>query len=595
MSQQKVKTPAKKVLTKGPKLEEAILSTMREISEAVGVTLGPGGCPILTERPEYGLPSSITKDGITVFRSLGYDDPVKHCIMEAARDAATRTASEAGDGTTSSAVLAESIVRRIYAYCKANPRVSPQKIVRRLEFIFKDTIEPTIRSLSRKVDFSTTEGKEILKSVAKISANGDEDLATAVMECFDIAGDHGNVTITEQSGPSSYEVEAVNGYPIGIGYEESCAKFYQKFLNDPGSQRVFLEKPIFLVYHGVINTVQTLLPLMQAIGSNWALFNEAESDKDLHNVVVIAAGFSETVLGTLAANFAMSDTINVFPLVAPKSPQINGQLYFLQDICAIANAKLFDPINRPLETARLEDLGPGLDSFECQRFRSTILGYADESVLVDKISEVEQLLRNPESELDKILLEERMAKLSGGIARLKVIGASTGELKEKRDRAEDAVCAVRGAIKYGCLPGGGWTLLKIGKVLPEIYLDDPIILNILGPALIEPFIRIMSNCGLKGPEINEALAPILNGIDAGLQTVYDASEHCHCDAFQEGILDSTPAVLESIRNSLSIAALLGTLGGVVVYKRDDAFERQDHLDTQEYLRNAGVNERDQRQ
>jgi len=156
-NQMKAKSPAKKILTKGPELEKIVLKTMREISNIVGATLGPGGNPVLTERPESGLPASITKDGVTVFKSLGYADPAAHTIMETARDASVRTASEAGDGTTNSAVLAESIVRKIYGFCNANPKMSPQKIVRHLERMFKDTIEPTIRALSHNVDSTTDE------------------------------------------------------------------------------------------------------------------------------------------------------------------------------------------------------------------------------------------------------------------------------------------------------------------------------------------------------------------------------------------------------------------------------------------------------
>src|ERR1700761_3717576 len=420
----KAKSPAKKILTKGPELEKIVLKTMREISNIVGATLGPGGNPVLTERPESGLPASITKDGVTVFKSLGYADPAAHTIMETARDASVRTASEAGDGTTNSAVLAESIVRKIYGFCNANPKMSPQKIVRHLERMFKDTIEPTIRALSHNVDSTTDEGQEILRNVARISANGDLDLANAVMECFMITGDQGNVTITESSGPSSYQVESVDGYPIPMGYEESCAKFYTKFINDPGTQQVILEKPRFLVYHGVITSIQSILHIMQTAGIAFGQWVEGKREDKIQNIVIVAVGFSETVLATLAANFVMPDNLNVFPLVAPKSPQMNGQLYYLEDICAMTGAVLFDQISRPLETATLNDLGPGVDSFECQRYRSTILGFADEALLQDKISEVEKQLENPESILDRILLEERMAKLSGGIARLRVIGAS---------------------------------------------------------------------------------------------------------------------------------------------------------------------------
>jgi chaperonin GroEL len=276
----------------------------------------------------------------------------------------------------------------------------------------------------------------------------------------------------------------------------------------------------------------------------------------------------------------------VFPLVAPKTPQINGQLYFLEDVCAVTGANLLDPLNRPLDKASLSDLGPGIVDFESYRFKSTILGMTNEDLIVELSDVIEQLLKNPESELDKMLLQERLAKVTGGIARLRVIGASSGELKEKRDRAEDAVCAVRGAIKYGCLPGGGWTLLKIMHSLQE-FEEDSIVTEILGPALYEPVDRLLSNSGLNDQEKSQVIKPIVEAIETGRSPlVFDALEMKHVDAMEMGILDSTPAVMEALRNSLSIASLLGTLGGAIVFGRDSEFERSEAVSTANYIRDT---------
>lgn len=594
MTHQKVKSVAKEVTVKGNKLEKTVLNTMKLISEIVGVTLGPGGQPVIVERFESGIPSSVTKDGVSVFKALGFNDATAHCIMETARDAAMRTASEAGDGTTTATILAEAVVRKISEYCKTHPRVSPQKVVRHLESVFKNTIEPEIKSISQKIEFHTPEGRKTLKAVAKISANGDEELAEKVLECFDVVGDQGNVTISELSGPSSYEVEKIEGYPIYMGYEESCGKFYQKFINDSGMQRTFMENCYFVVYHGIITEIQSLLPLINKIGSQWNNYLEKVEgyDLDRHNVVVVATGFSENVLGQLAINFANPNTINVFPLIAPKSQQINGQLFFLEDVAAFTGATILDPLNKPLDTAEIEHLGPGVTTFEAYRYRSTILGFADENILMDLAANVTAHLDNPESELDLLLTQERLGKLTGGIARLKVIGPSSGELKEKRDRAEDAVCAVKGAIKAGCLPGGGWTLLKL--IYDMSSSNDEVIEEVLAPALIEPVVRLLTNCGLRDNEVGEVVNEVVDGIKNGKYTVYNAAEHQHVDAFESGILDSTPAVLEAIRNSLSIAALLGTLGGAIVFARDLQLERQEASDTQEFLRNAHINEANER-
>jgi chaperonin GroEL len=591
MDTQKVKSVAKAVVPRGARLAKLTLETMRTVSEIVGGTLGPGGCPVLIERQEQNLPPMITKDGVTVFRSLGLEDPTAHCIMEAARDASVKTANEAGDGTTTATVLSEAIVRRTYEFCNKNPHVSPQKVTRRLERAFKEVIEPTVRSLSIHPDSSTEHGKQMLFNVARISANGDSELAKAVMECYEVVGDEGNVTIVESNGPSHYEVERINGYPVPMGYEDCAGKFYQKFVTDQGRQTARYERPVFVCYHGRINEIQTAVMLMTKIADAW------QKENHEHNVVLVATGFSETVLANLAFNQENAGTVNVFPLLAPPSPMANGQLDFLLDVCAVSGAKLLDPLNAPLETADLDVLGHDVSLFEASRFRSIIFPKEglegelapNENNVAVRVADLQAQLQSAASGLEAAFLNERIGKLTGGIAKLTVVGSSTGELREKRDRAEDAVCAVRGALKNGCLPGGGWGLLKIRERLSASTDPvDAILDDVLIPALKEPVTRILSNVGFNTDEQRDILSPIYENLfdpDGAVNPLtYDAFEHKHVRAYDVGLLDSTPAVLEAIRNSISIASLLGTLGGTVVYKRDITLERSEAEHASNYLR-----------
>lgn len=616
MQYQKVQSVAKRIQTQGDALDKVVLDTMQTISEAVGATLGPGGRQVLIERQEHNLPPMITKDGVTVFRSLGFRNPAAHCVMEAARDASVRTASEAGDGTTTATILAEVVVRLTKKYTKANPRVSPQRVVRRLEELFKTDIEPTIRRLSTKADMTTPGGRAMLQHVAKVSANGDMDLAAAVIECFDLVGDDGNVTIAESSGPSKYEVERIEGFPIHMGYEESAGKFYPKFVNDPGNQRVLLEKPVFVLYHGRIQDPQSLFLLMSKLG------NAFEQGQISPNIVLAATGFSESVIGWLSMMFAEPTALNVFPLLVPQSPFANGQFDFLQDLAAVTGGIVVDPTNFSFETVNLDHLGHA-SMFEAYRFRANVVGKPrDENHETDLLLRVDQLKTNlsrAESQLDAMHLQERIAKLTGGIARLKVIGVSNGELKEKRDRAEDAVCAVRGAIKHGCLPGGAWTLLYLREKLLMQFPGDEVVCQVLVPALFEPFKRLLENSGISAENNPEEFAAILTPIvervfpirrvgeprmvgetecvsdyERVTPLVYDALECKHVDPFEGGILDSTPAVLEAIRNSLSIASLLGTLGGTVVFERNAEVEKQEARDMANFQRDANRNEADER-
>jgi chaperonin GroEL len=614
---QKAKSAAKRVEVKGTKLDGLVLSTMKNISDAVGATLGPGGCPVLIERQEFNLPAMITKDGVTVMRSLGYQDPVQHSILEAARDAAVRTASEAGDGTTTATILAYAIVERLHLYCKDNPRVSPQRVVRKLEHVFRKVIEPLILSMATEAKLEDEVGRALLEAVAKVSANGDVDLAKAVMECFDLVGDAGNVTIAETSGSSHYEVEKINGYPVSTGLEDCCLRFAPDFINDSGAQRCVMTKPGVLLYHGRISSYASLIGIMQKVGI--AFMDPGEQEYKFPALLIVATGFSDDALTGLAVNFRDAHTMKAFPLTAPLTAEPGAQLQFLEDIAALTGATILDPTSVPIDQAQLLHLGKGVDTVEVQRWRSNILvserkedddeaatKFHDEreSRVLEREAAVTEQLKGAPSQYTAALIQERLAKLTGGIARLKVVGASNGELKEKRDRAEDAVCGVRGAIKHGCLPGGCWTLMKVADELEK--LNDPIINGTLLPALQVPFTKLLHNAGIIDPEEQAAIAaPIFKSIREPVKEgeelvfhpmVYDVLEGKHVDAYQGGVLDSVPAVLEAIRNALSIGSLMGTLGGTVVFLRDQELERYEARQTADYMRDDSnaTNEADER-
>lgn len=611
----KVKNNVPKIIvTKSAELTRVMLDTMARISAVVGVTLGPGGCPVILERQELGLPPTLTKDGVTVVKALGFADPVADALLELVRDASIRTANEAGDGTTTAIILADAIIRRINIYCSTNPQISPQFVVKSLMNTFRDIIEPCIKQLSIPVDSTTPEGRAKLKAVATISANGDAELADVVMQCLDMIGDEGNVTISEVSGPSEYRAQRIPGYPIGVGYEDSQRRFYPEFLNDMGAMRCVLTAPHFLLYHGQINTFSSLLPALVTISKEWEgklSGKNPECPLLSSNIVVVATGFSDSVLSDLAANFAAPDTINVVPMVTPRTAMAHSQHDLLLDLAAITGATIFDPLAKPLDKCGVGDVGPGIFAvneegllkngyFEIFRYRANVVGVAQgtkyEEHLVERIGQLQTQIANHDSKLDVALLRERLAKLSSGIARLIVSGASNGELKERRDRAEDAVCAVTGAIKHGCLPGGCWTLTYLQKHLDQLFPDNPMIEKILIPALQAPFITLLTNAGFNKEDIFNTMEKLLDScvFYPGDSGVFDVQNQEWVDAFKSGLLDSTPAVLEAVRNAMSIALILGTTGGAVVFGRDTELERQDAREALEFLRNVNVNEANNR-
>ena len=597
----KTKSASKSVLPRGQALEGLVLDTMKTIATIVGGTLGPGGHPVLIERQEANIPPIITKDGVTVFRSLGFDDATQHCIMEAARDASVLTAASAGDGTTTATILSEALVRSTNLYCKGNKGVSPHQVIRTVHKTYKDVLLPELERLAIPSPLDDPDGREILKKVATISGNGDTELADAVMQCYDTCGDDGNVTIAESSGPRGYEVEVLDGYPLPIGYEDSCAKFYPAFINDTANQKVVLENPIFVLYFGRINDVQTFINLMDRINEAW---NGGGGYLKTHNVCLVATGFSESVLGGLMTNWLHPTAINIFPLLLPPSPIPNGQRHMIDDLAAITYAKVFDPISSPLDGCVFEELGNlgmeedehgnqtdvwvpmGVSSLEVGRFRTTVIGRADDERVLERIDEVKASATAAESELDSLVIKERLAKLTGGIAKLRVIGGTNGDLKERRDRAEDAVCAVRGAIAHGSLVGGGWSLLRLHHLVSA--MKNPVLDAVLLPALMAPVKTLLSNVGIISPEEQEKVIKKLYESakkgDNQKAVVFNAQTGRFEGVFENGIFDSFPAVKESLENSISIASLLGTLGGTVVFKRDLTVERREARDAADFDR-----------
>lgn len=587
----KVKSVSKDMLPKGEPLKSLVQQTMKTIADLVGATLGPGGQPVLIERQDTGLPNLVTKDGVTVFRGMGFKNPTAHALMETARDAAIRTATEAGDGTTTATVLSEALVRLTNEYSEGNAKVSPQKIVRRIETVFRQNLEPFLKLQSSRFQVAARSEEEaerqrckaVQRAVVSCSTNGDTELTDAVMECFRLTGDEGNVTILERSGPSKYVIEPLRGYPLTVGYEESCKRFFSAFINDQALARACLERPRFILYFGGLAEIQPLLSLIQTVQER------GTADGMPTNFVLMATGFGESLIADLAANWGQS-SIKIFPLLIPKSISTNGEAQILQDIQALTGATIFDPLQNPIENGTVDQLGNALDSFEALRYRSNIIGRSDEDLLLARIEEVRVQLSQPESEYDRLMIQERLAKLTGGIAKLTVFGPSSAETREKRDRAEDAVCALRGALKYGVLPGGGWGLTACIIYLKATFPDDDVVNEVLVPALAAPVERLMRNAGYNDDEVVLRLEKLAEAVNVGDPIVWDGVSDTFRDATESGIMDSLPAVVEALRNSISIATLLGTLGGTIVFPRDEDVEREESRDAYHFLKNSNVSE-----
>lgn len=588
MSFRKAKTAPKIFEIDAQTLKKIVLRTMGRVAEAVGRTMGPGGRNILIESDFPGIPNKNTKDGVTVFKSLGAVNPYEHLIIEQARDVAQRTASEAGDGTTTATVLAHAIIQNLFEFCETNGKYSPQKAARRIEKYTESVLIPYVKSRSIVIG---EDNQHLLKMVAKISANGDEDMADAVIKAFEEIGygDASHVTIREMSGKKGYKVERIDGFPIPVGYEESAGKLHTAFINDQGNQRAYLEKPLYLLVDGQMNDIVAIVPLIEALGQRYT-----SGDGDFKNLVIFAHGFSEAVLTQLAFNFSDPQTINVLPMITPMAQFINSQTHFLHDVAAFTGAKVFG-MKDPVHKAGLEDLGVGSESFEAYRFRSTIVGEPDPANVEVRADELRQQMNHAESAAERMHLEERCGKITNGIAKLTIYGGSNGELKEAHDRCEDAVCAVRSAISAGALPGGCRITIDLAALIAStLEAGDPA-REVLMPALLSLPNKLLDNAGYSQDEIQAVLGRLL----ANTEEVYDVENMVYGKAEELGLFDATKAVSESLSNAVSIAAVLGTMGGMVCHPRDGEFERSEARADSEFTRvtsnpNQFVNEANER-
>jgi chaperonin GroEL len=599
MDYRKAHAAPKRIVPPGDKLQEVVLKTMKVVSDVVGATLGPGGQPVLIERQD-DLPPWITNDGVTVFKAIGFEDPVMQTVMEAYRQIAVRTANEAGDGTTTATILGAAIHRRTVEFCRQRPEYSPHRVLREMEASLKGQVLPTLEKLAIPTSLTDKKGRDTLLDVATVSAHGDVEMAQAVMRCYDICGDEGNVTLVEAAGPSRYEVEEVQGYPLPTGYEDGCGPFYGEFLREPSAHRTVLKAPMWLLYHGKLTEPEVLDDALSQIKAQEGVWGQRPGERD---IVVVAPFFSESVLGTLALNWKAPHSPKILPVRVPQSPIHGGEREFLDDLAAVTGAIVYDPVTNPLLPSgedrpgvTFEGLGMQAweeetetgkhivwrgrtEAFEVGRNRSSVFGYAEPDLIVMRTEELKSALAQARSKMEAAILTERIARLAGGIARLTIYGTSNGETSEKRDRAEDAVCAVRGALREGALYGGCWGMLQVAEKLAQDESTAASIEAVLVPALLEPFQRLLSNVGILDERVRLGYASQIQASKDPL--IFNAMSMMLVDPRpakkegRRGIYDSAPAVKEAIRSSLSGATLMGTLGAIIAYGRDVDYERQE--------------------
>jgi chaperonin GroEL len=451
-----------------------------------------------------------------------------------------------------------------------------------------EQLVPLIESIidKYKLEITPDNYQEILLKVATLSANGDVELAKSVIEAFDTVGEEGNLTIVELNGKTRYEVEKLNGYTIDQGYEESCRNFANGFINDKSGTMVTLNKPIFILYDGVISDLHSMHTVFSKM--NDYLVSTHQTDR---GVILLAHGFNETVIGDLHFNWNHPGTIKILPLLTPQAAIMNWRTHFLYDLQSYLGVPVFNPIDRPMIDMDFGAicLNSKAKSFEAGRFRSTVIAEEDQESINIRVEELKLQKEKAESEYELKDLEVRIGKLTAGIARLNVYGESQSQTRERRDRAEDAWMAIRGAIKCGACPGGGYILAALATELLYVAentkeLAKHFAAAILSEALVEPIKMLYRNYGYVETEIESQVSKLLTETE----NTFDIEKQQWVPKFD--LLDSIPAVTEAIRNSISIASLLGTVGGIVAFSRNQMVDEKERQFARDYDHNVQLGE-----
>lgn len=575
----KPKSAGKEMIGPSDRLNQKLISTLATIADMVGATLGPGGRQVLIERPEIGMKPIITKDGVTVMKHLGFSDATQQLILEAARDAAIRTASEAGDGTTTASILSWSIADQTQKLVKSNPKVSPQRIIREMTALVP-FIEQKIKDYS-----IVAEDRETLLKVAELSANGDTELANAVLDALEVVGDEGNITIVENTGSTGYEIQKINGYTVEQGHEVSCRNLANGFINDKTGTKTVLESPIVILFDGVLNDFYQILAGLNNLDN---YFNSKGIGQS--NILFVAHGFSDAALGDFYTNFTHASTkMKIVPLLTQDSMIRNSRTQQLYDLQAYVGTPVFNPIDKNINECDWEKIIPRNRAtfIEVDRFKTTIIAVEDLEAINIRVEELQARLKAPESEYEIHELKTRIGKLNAGIARLQISAPTVGETREKRDRAEDAWMAIKGAIKHGACPGGGYVLVRLASDLSDLDIDGAaetkrIACNILSEAFLQPIKCLYFNYGYLIDEIENQIALMVFKENE----CFDIPANKWVPKIE--LLDSAPAVTEAIKNSISIASLLGSLGGIVAFQRDVQSDKKEEEMVRKFEADSGM-------
>jgi chaperonin GroEL len=535
-----------KQIVHGEESRQAILRGVNLLADAVKVTLGPKGRNVVIER-KFGSPT-ITKDGVTVAKEIELQDSLENLGAQMVREVASKTSDVAGDGTTTATVLAQAIYREGVktVAAGANPMAMKRGIEKAITAICGAIDSKTGERANGELDkFSKPVTGDMIAQVGSISANNDNTIGHIIADAMKKVGKDGVITV-EESKTLETKLEVVEGMQFDRGYLSPY------FVTDPERMEVIFENPYILIHERKISAMKEMLPLLEQI---------SKSGKPL---LIIAEDLEGEALATLVVN-KLRGTLQVAAVKAPGFGDRRKAM--LQDIATLTGGKaLTEDLGTKLENVKMEDLGQA-KKITIDKDNTTIIeGKGKHSDVESRVKEIRGEIEKTTSDYDREKLQERLAKLVGGVAIIKVGAATETEMKETKARVEDAMHATRAAVEQGIVPGGGVALARCIPALNKIKLegDEEVGVNIVKRALQEPLRQIAQNAGEEGAIV---FRRVLDSKDPNFG--FNASTGEYEDLVKAGVLDPTKVVRTALTNAGSIAALMLTTEALVADVAED--------------------------
>ena len=509
----------------------AVLRGVNALADAVKVTLGPKGRNVVINK-SFGSPL-VTKDGVTVAKEIELENKLENMGAQMVKEVASKTSDVAGDGTTTATVLAQAIYREGAKLVSAG--VNPMDI--------KRGIDKAVTAISGELDniSKPTSSHTDVAQVGTISANGDSTIGDIIAEAMDKVGQDGVITVEEAKGLDT-TLETVDGMQFDRGYLSPY------FVTDPERMVVEIEDPLLLIHEKKISNMKDLLPLLEKV---------AQAGRPL---VILAEDVDGEALATLVVN-KLRGTLKVAAVKAPGFGDRRKAM--LQDIAILTGGEVIsEDLGFKLENATLNNLGRA-KKIAIDKDNTTIVdGAGEKETISGRVGQIRQQIENTTSDYDREKLQERLAKLVGGVAVIKVGAATETEMKEKKARVEDALHATRAAVEEGIVPGGGVTLIRASSILDGIELptDQQFGLNIIKRAVEEPLRQISRNAGVDGSIVIQRVKENEGAFG------FNAATETYGNLIEAGIIDPTKVVRHALQNAASVASLMITTEALVAEK-----------------------------